>query len=74
MNTSYAIRPVVTTSLKYLLLIVGAAIMLTPFAWMILSSMMTSSEILARPLTWFPAHPSFDAYRGLVAEARGLVD
>ena len=65
MNTSYAIRPVVTTSLKYLFLIVGAAVMLTPFALMILSSMMTSSEILARPLNWFPAHPSFDAYRGL---------
>src|SRR4029079_4591961 len=40
-------------------------VMLIPFAWMILSSMMTTSEILARPLTWFPAHPGFDAYRGL---------
>jgi len=65
MNSSYAIRPVITTSLKYLFLVVGAIVMLLPFAWMILSSMMTSSEILARPLTWFPAHPSLDAYRGL---------
>jgi multiple sugar transport system permease protein len=65
MTSSYAIRPMITTGLKYLFLIVGATVMLIPFAWMILSSMMTTSEILARPLTWFPAHPGFDAYRGL---------
>jgi len=65
MTSSYAIRPMITSGLKYLFLIVGATVMLIPFAWMILSSMMTTSEILARPLTWFPAHPGFDAYRGL---------
>jgi multiple sugar transport system permease protein len=65
MNSSSAIRPAITTGLKYLFLIVGATVMLLPFAWMILSSMMTANEILARPLTWFPAHPGFDAYRGL---------
>jgi multiple sugar transport system permease protein len=65
MNSSYAIRPTITTGLKYLFLIIGATVMLLPFAWMILSSMMTANEILTRPLTWFPAHPGFDAYRGL---------
>jgi multiple sugar transport system permease protein len=65
MNTSYAIRPVVTTGLKYLFLIAGAVVMLLPFTWMILTSMMTPSEILARPLNWLPENPSLDAYRGL---------
>jgi multiple sugar transport system permease protein len=65
MNRSFAVRPVVTTGLKYLFLCAGAAAMLLPFFWMIVSSFMTSQEILARPLTWFPASPGFDAYRGL---------
>jgi multiple sugar transport system permease protein len=65
MNSGYAIRPTITTGFKYLFLIIGATVMLLPFAWMILSSMMTANEILARPLTWFPANPGFDAYRGL---------
>jgi multiple sugar transport system permease protein len=65
MNSSSAIRPAITTGLKYPFLSVGATVMLLPFAWTILSSMMTANEILARPLTWFPAHPGFDAYRGL---------
>ena len=65
MNRSLAIKPVATEGLKYLALTVGAIIMVLPFAWMILTSFMTSQEILARPLTWFPADPSLDAYRGL---------
>ena len=65
MNRSLTIKPVATEGLKYLALTIGAIIMLLPFAWMILSSFMTSQEILARPLTWFPADPGLDAYRGL---------
>lgn len=65
MNRSHAIKPVATEGLKYLALAIGATVMLLPFVWMIVSSFMTSQEILARPLTWFPSEPSFDAYRGL---------
>jgi multiple sugar transport system permease protein len=65
MNHSLTLRPAATTSLKYLFLIAGAAVMLLPFVWMVLSSFMTSQEITARPLTWFPAHPGLGAYRGL---------
>jgi multiple sugar transport system permease protein len=53
------------TTLKYLFLAVGAAAMLLPFVWMILSSLMTPDEIISRPLTWFPSNPSLDAFRGL---------
>lgn len=65
MNRTIAVQPVVTAGLKYLFLIAGATVMLLPFAWMILSSFMTSQEIIARPLTWFPADPGLGAYHGL---------
>jgi multiple sugar transport system permease protein len=66
MNRSQGISPIAMSVLKYALLIAGSAIMLMPFVWMVLSSMMTAAEITARPLTWFPANPGFDAYRRLV--------
>jgi multiple sugar transport system permease protein len=65
MNPPLAVRPVVTGGLKYLFLTAGAIVMLLPFVWMILSSFMTSQEIIARPLTWFPSDPGLGAYRGL---------
>jgi multiple sugar transport system permease protein len=65
MNRSIAVPPAATTGLKYLFLAVGSIVMLLPFAWMIVSSFMTAQEIIGRPLTWFPADPGFDAYRGL---------
>jgi multiple sugar transport system permease protein len=65
LNRPVAVTPVVTSGLKYLLLTVGAVVMLLPFVWMILSSFMTSEEIIARPLTWFPSALRLDAYRGL---------
>jgi multiple sugar transport system permease protein len=65
MTRPISARPVITAGLKYLFLIIGSVVMLLPFVWMILSSFMSAQEILARPLTWFPADPGFDAYRGL---------
>lgn len=65
MNRPVAVTPVVTSGLKYLLLAIGAVVMLLPFVWMILSSFMTAQEITARPLTWFPSAFRLDAYRGL---------
>jgi multiple sugar transport system permease protein len=65
MNRSIAVKPAMAEVFKYLFLAVGSAVMLLPFLWMILSSFMTAQEIISRPLTWFPADPGFDAYRGL---------
>jgi multiple sugar transport system permease protein len=65
MNRSIAVKPAMAAGMKYLFLVVGSAVMLLPFLWMILSSFMTAQEIIGRPLTWFPAEPGFDAYRGL---------
>jgi multiple sugar transport system permease protein len=65
MNRSFAVKPIAAEGSKYLVLTLGAIVMLAPFVWMILSSFMTAAEILERPLTWFPGDPSLDAYRGL---------
>ena len=65
MNRSIAVKPAMAAGMKYLFLVIGSAVMLLPFLWMILSSFMTAQEIIGRPLTWFPAEPGFDAYRGL---------
>lgn len=52
-------------TLTYAILTIGAIIMILPFFWMISSSFMTSQEILARPVVWFPAKLRLDAYRSL---------
>lgn len=52
-------------TLTYAILTIGAIIMILPFFWMISSSFMTSQEILARPVVWFPATLRLDAYRSL---------
>lgn len=52
-------------TLTYAVLTIGAIIMILPFFWMISSSFMTSQEILARPVIWFPARLRLDAYRSL---------
>jgi multiple sugar transport system permease protein len=46
---------IVGSTIKYALLIGGAMAMVFPFAWMIDASLMTSSEIQARPPVWVPA-------------------
>ncbi len=55
------LRQVIT----YALLAIGAVVMLIPFAWMIVASLMQPNEIIARPLSFLPENPSLDAYRGL---------
>jgi len=61
---SAQLRPssVFLNALKYLVLSVGAFLMLLPFIWMILASLMTSAEVMARPLVWFPHSPQLENY------------
>jgi multiple sugar transport system permease protein len=58
-------RAYLVSTIKYLLLTIGAVIMLLPFVWMLLSSSMSSEEVIARPLTWFPSELRFENYRAL---------
>src|SRR6478735_5104914 len=56
---------ILTGSATYGLLTVGAILMMLPFAWMIMASFMTSSEVIARPLKWIPSTLQVESYRNL---------
>jgi multiple sugar transport system permease protein len=48
---------------------IGAVLMITPLAQMILTSLKTPAEALRIPPTLVPAHPTLDAYRTVLTEA-----
>ena len=50
-------------AILYLILAVGAAIMVLPFIWMPLSSFKTTAEVNTTPPTVLPANPTFENYR-----------
>ncbi|MCY3834715.1 MAG: carbohydrate ABC transporter permease [Chloroflexi bacterium] len=52
-------------ALKYLILVAGAFIMVFPFIWMMIASLMTAGEIQLRPPVWLPAEPQFRNYTEL---------
>ncbi len=54
------------TALKYLILVGGAFVMVFPFVWMMIASLMTAGEIQLRPPVWLPAVPQFNNYTELV--------
>ena len=54
------------TALKYLVLVGGAFVMVFPFVWMLIASLMTAGEIQLRPPVWLPATPQFNNYSELV--------
>ncbi|QIG43379.1 carbohydrate ABC transporter permease [Nocardioides anomalus] len=54
---------------KYLLLLMGAVVMLTPLIWMVLASFKTLPEILTFPPTFLPDHVNLDNYRGVFETA-----
>jgi multiple sugar transport system permease protein len=49
----------------YGMLVVGAFVMLLPFAWMLSSSFMSTEEVISRPLTWVPSALRFENYSRL---------
>lgn len=51
------------TPAKYLVLVAGAVVMLTPLVWMVLASFKTLPEILAFPPTFLPEQLNLDNYR-----------
>lgn len=52
-------------ALKYLVLVGGAFVMVFPFVWMMIASLMTAGEIQMRPPVWLPAAPQFSNYSEL---------
>ncbi len=55
-------RKTVGLIVVHLLLIAGAAIILLPVVWMVLSSLKEEREIFLIPIRWFPATPQFSNY------------
>ena len=49
-------------ALKYIMLIIGALIMVLPFVWMVNASLMTPGEIQQQPPVWLPAQPQFSNF------------
>ena len=47
----------------HIVLIAGAATMLLPFLWMVLTSFKTYEEAVAIPIQWFPKQWNLDNYR-----------
>jgi multiple sugar transport system permease protein len=56
----------VGTAAKYLIIAAGAMAMLVPFAWMLSASLMTPTEITARPPVWVPRIAQWHNYREVV--------
>ncbi|MDE6455755.1 MAG: carbohydrate ABC transporter permease [Dysosmobacter sp.] len=57
----------ITTFLTYAALILGSAVMIFPFVWMILTSSKTIPESLAIPPTIFPKQIMFDNFKDAMA-------
>ncbi|WP_376778680.1 carbohydrate ABC transporter permease [Phytoactinopolyspora halotolerans] len=55
-------RPSTGRILTYALLIVALVATFMPFAWMVLGSVKTQSELLRRPPTWWPESPTPDNF------------
>ncbi|MGN7210570.1 carbohydrate ABC transporter permease [Brachybacterium paraconglomeratum] len=47
-------QAVITRTVRYVLLSVISVAVLTPFAWMVLSSLKRNNEVFTAPITWFP--------------------
>lgn len=47
----------------YIVLTLGAVVMLLPFAWMLSTSLKTPPEIFTYPITWIPTQLVWDNYR-----------
>jgi ABC-type glycerol-3-phosphate transport system permease component len=56
-------RPRSLNTLVWLMLALGALVMLLPLAWMLLTSLKTFPEILRNPAPWLPAIPQWQNYR-----------
>jgi len=57
------VKQIISSIIKYFLLVFGAFIMVFPFIWMILCSFKTHAEIIQSPPKIFPSHFSFDNYK-----------
>jgi len=55
-------RSSIGTAVKYVLLVLGAILLMFPFVWMLLTSVKTLSEAVHIPPQWLPAVPQWNNY------------
>ena len=63
MKMSKSKNKIAGKAVSYLVLIIGAVVMLVPFIWMVLTSFKTYAEAVKVPVVWLPAVWKFDNYR-----------
>jgi multiple sugar transport system permease protein len=51
--------------------LVAAAVILAPFGWLVYSSLVGQSDLLARPLRWWPSQVTLGRYREIFSADRG---
>jgi len=57
---------VIRASLRYLLLVLVAGLMVGPFLWMVSTSMMDQADIFRSPPRWFPEQLNLKNYRAIM--------
>lgn len=55
-------RATALTTLKYVVLMIGAVVMMFPFIWMLLTSLKTLPEAVSIPPQWLPSDPQWENY------------
>jgi len=56
------LRRVLRTLFVYAGMAIALMVILGPFAWLLISSVADKADLLSRPLSWIPAHISFDRF------------
>ena len=56
----------------HILLLLGLAITLAPFIWMISTSFKSSESVFTFPPQWIPQHPTIEQYQALFREVNFL--
>lgn len=54
--------------LVLIILSVGLVATILPFIWMVLGAFKTNAEIMSRPVTWWPEHPTLDNFTSWLFE------
>jgi multiple sugar transport system permease protein len=55
-------RRLARSALLYAGMVIALVVILAPFAWLLISSVASPVDLLAKPLHWIPEHISFDRY------------
>ncbi|HET9223750.1 MAG TPA: carbohydrate ABC transporter permease [Roseiflexaceae bacterium] len=63
-------RRVLGRSIVYIILLLGTAVTLVPFIWVLLTSLKPASEIVKVPPSFFPEHWTFQSYQTIFSDTR----